>query len=456
MLFYGGVTTKALLFLHDVLWGPFGACLLLAVGCYLTLCAGFPQFTLLGRSLGILRRKPKGEGVTPFQALCTALAATVGTGNIVGVTGAILLGGPGAVFWMWVCGILGMATKFSEVTLASLFRVKRGEEYVGGPMYMITQGLPRRFHFLAVLYSIFGVAAAFGVGNATQISAVAGGFHQILDLLGREETFFGNLLLGLSMSAVVGFVLLGGVHRIARAAEKLVPAAAVGYLLLCLWVIAGNPGALPGALKSIVVGAFSPGALTGGTVGSLFVCLSVGLSRGVFTNEAGMGTASIAYCGSSANSGVEMGILGLLEVFVDTILICTLTALAVLCSGVPIPYGADSGADLAPEIFRAACGPWAAVLLTVFLSVFALATVLGWGLYGTRCGQFLFGNRFSRPFVFAQMAGMTLGAVMKSEIVWLLAETVNGLMVIPNLCALVLLSRELAQTVENYKRDRAV
>ena len=427
----------------------------MAAGAYLTVRASFPQFTLLGRACRILRRKPQGEGVTPFQALCTALAATVGTGNIVGVTGAICLGGPGAVFWMWVCGLLGMATKFSEVTLAGRYRVKRGGDFVGGPMYMITRGLPRRFHGLAVLYCVFGVAAAFGVGNATQITAVAAGFHQILGLFGREASFLSNLLLGLSMSVFVGFVLLGGVRRIGRAAEKLVPAAAMGYILLCLLVILRNPGALPGALKRIVLGAFSPGAFTGGAVGSLFSCLSVGLSRGIFTNEAGTGTASIAYCGSTGNSGVEMGILGLLEVFVDTLLICTLTALAVLCSGVVIPYGIDHGAALAQEVFASACGPWAAVLLTVFLCVFALATVLGWGLYGTRCGQFLFGQRFSRPFAFAQMAGITLGAVMRSEIVWLLAETVNGLMAIPNLCALVLLSRELGQTVENYKRNRA-
>lgn len=453
MLFYGGVITKALLFLHDVLWGPFGAGLLLAAGAYLTVRASFPQFTLLGKAVKILRRKPQGTGVTPFQALCTALAATVGTGNIVGVTGAICLGGPGAIFWMWVCGLLGMATKFAEVTLASRFRVKLGGDFVGGPMYMITRGLPRRYHFLAVLYCVFGVAAAFGVGNATQISAVAAGFHQILGLLGRESTGFLDFLLGLSMALLVGFVLLGGVRRIGAAAEKLVPAAALGYILLCLLVLFRNPAALPTAVERIVLGAFSPRAFTGGAVGSLFSCLSVGLSRGIFTNEAGMGTASIAYCGAAGDSGVEMGSLGLLEVFVDTILICTLTALAVLCSGVSIPYGVDQGAALAQEVFRAACGPWAAVLLTVFLCVFALATVLGWGLYGTRCGQFLFGQRFSRPFAFAQMAGIVLGAVMKSDIVWLLAETVNGLMAIPNLCALLLLSRELALTVQNYKRN---
>ena len=438
------------MFVHDVLWGPAGAALLLAAGAFLTVQAAFPQLTLFGRTLKILGKKPQGEGVTSFQAFCTALAATVGTGNIVGVTGAICLGGPGAVFWMWVCGFLGMATKFAEVTLASRYRVAGDGEYVGGPMYMICRGLPHKFHFLAWLYCIFGVAAAFGVGNATQINAVAGGVHRILASFGVEESLLGNLLLGVGMAVCIGGILLGGAKRIGKTAEKLVPAASLGYVALCLTVIFRRLPLLPGALKAIVQGAFSPRAITGGGVGSIFLCLSVGLSRGIFTNEAGMGTASMAYCGAKGDSGVEMGILGLLEVFVDTIVICTLTALTVLCSGVPIPYGVDAGADLAPEVFRTVCGPWAAGLLTGFLCVFALATVLGWGLYGTRCGQFLFGAGFGKVFAYGQMAGVMLGAILKSRTVWLLAETVNGLMAIPNLVALVLLSRELKKLVKEY------
>lgn len=450
----GGVTTKILFFLHDVLWGPAGAGLLLAAGAFLSIRTCFPQFTLLSDALRILKRPTAENGVSPFQALCTALAATVGTGNIIGVTGAICLGGPGAVFWIWVCGFLGMATKFGEVTLASRYRVKRGEEYMGGPMYMITRAMPERYRFLAVLYSIFGVAAAFGVGNATQINAVVAGVNQILGTLGKQESFLGNLILGTIMAAFIGAILLGGVRGIGSAAEKMVPAASVGYFVLCLIVIFRNWNQLPGAVRQIVTGAFSPGAVTGGGVGSAFLCLSVGMSRGIFTNEAGMGTASMAYCASSGNSGVEMGILGLLEVFVDTIVICTLTALAVLCSGIPIPYGLDCGTTLAPEIFRRACGDWAAVMLTAFLCVFALATVLGWGLYGTRCGQFLFGDRFCRIFVFFQMAGVVIGAVMKSNIVWVLAETVNALMAIPNIAALIFLNAQLREMVLAYKRNR--
>ena len=353
---------------------------------------------------------------------------------------------------MWVCGFLGMATKFSEVSLAGRYRVKAGKEFVGGPMYMITRGLPKRLHFLAAVYCVFGIAAAFGVGNATQVSAVTAGFHQILRSLGGRETLLGDLVLGLVMALCIGAVLLGGVRRIGKTTEKLVPFAAVGYILLCLLVISGNLRALPRALSSIVKGAFSPRAVTGGAVGSLFSCLSVGLSRGIFTNEAGMGTASMAYCASTGEAGVEMGILGLLEVFVDTIVICTLTALAVLCSGVAIPYGLDAGPRLAVEVFGHAGGAWASVMLTGFLCIFALATVLGWGLYGTRCGRFLFGSRFERVFVYAQMAGVVLGTVMQSRTVWLLAETVNALMAFPNLIALVLLSGELKQMVTAYKR----
>ena len=254
------------------------------------------------------------------------------------------------------------------------------------------------------------------------------------------------------MALCIGAVLLGGVRRIGKTTEKLVPFAAVGYILLCLLVISRNLTALPGAFLSIVKGAFSPRAVTGGAVGSLFSCLSVGLSRGIFTNEAGMGTASMAYCASTGEAGVEMGILGILEVFADTIVICTLTALAVLCSGVAIPYGLDAGPRLAVEVFRHAGGAWASVALTVFLCIFALATVLGWGLYGTRCGQFLFGSRFAKTFAYAQMAGVVLGTVMKSQTVWLLAETVNALMAFPNLIALVLLSGELKQMVTAYRQ----
>lgn len=423
--------------------------LLLGTGALLTVRAGFPQLTLLGKARQLLSAPTGEDGVTTRQALCTALAATVGTGNIVGVAGAICLGGPGAVFWMWVSGFLGMATKFAEVTLAGRYQVTRGTEGLGGPMYTISRGMPPRWRFLAQLYSFFGLAAAFGVGNATQVNAVVSGVHQILGSGG----FLGDFLLGLLLAACVGAVLLGGVRRIGRVAERLVPMASFGYVALCVLVMFLRPRALVPAVRSIFRGAFSPGAVTGGAIGSWVRCLGVGCSRGIFTNEAGMGTASMAYSAAPGES-VEKGILGLLEVFTDTIVICTLTALAVLCGGVPIPYGIDRGADLAAQTFTAVCGSWAGIALTAFLCVFAFATVLGWGLYGARCGEFLFGSGFFRVFAWLQMAGVVLGAVMGAQIVWLLAELVNGLMAVPNLAALLYLNKTVKNLTIDYKRGR--
>lgn len=420
--------------------------LLLGTGLLLTVRAGFPQLTLLGKAWQILST-PKGAEVTPRQALCTALAATVGTGNIIGVAGAICLGGPGAVFWMWVSGFLGMATKFAEVTLAGQYQITRGNEQLGGPMYTISRGMPPRWRFLAELYSFFGLAAAFGVGNATQINAVVSGVRQILG----HGSLGGDFLLGLLLAACLGAVLLGGVRRIGRVAEKLVPLASFGYVALCLLVIGLRRQALAPAVRSIFRGAFSPQAVTGGAIFSWVRCLGVGCSRGIFTNEAGMGTASMAYSAAPGES-VEKGILGLMEVFTDTIVICTLTALAVLCGGVPIPYGTDAGADLAAKTFSAVCGSWAGVALTAFLCVFAFATVLGWGLYGARCGEFLFGPGFFRLFAWLQMAGVVLGAVMGAQIVWLLAELVNGLMALPNLAALLYLNQTIQNLTIDYKR----
>ena len=420
--------------------------LLLGTGLLLTVRAGFPQLTLLGKAWHLLSA-PKGTAVTPRQALCTALAATVGTGNIIGVAGAICLGGPGAVFWMWVSGFLGMATKFAEVTLAGQYQITRGDEQLGGPMYTISRGMPPRWRFLAQLYSFFGLAAAFGVGNATQINAVVSGVRQILG----HGSLGGDFLLGLLLAGCLGAVLLGGVRRIGRVAEKLVPLASFGYVALCLLVIGLRRQALVPAVRSIFRGAFSPQAVTGGAIFSWVRCLGVGCSRGIFTNEAGMGTASMAYSAAPGES-VEKGILGLMEVFTDTIVICTLTALAVLCGGVPIPYGTDAGADLAAKTFSAVCGSWAGAALTAFLCVFAFATVLGWGLYGARCGEFLFGPGFFRLFAWLQMAGVVLGAVMGAQIVWLLAELVNGLMALPNLAALLYLNQTIQNLTIDYKR----
>ena len=441
--------------LHDLVWGAPGLILILGTGIYLTVITGFAQVRLfpgaLRRFAGMFRgSKEKKNGISPFQALCTALAATVGTGNLVGVAGAICLGGPGAIFWMWVCGLLGMATKFAEATLAVRYRVRRGTEFVGGPMYMIRQGMEKRFHFLAGVYSFLGVIAAFGVGNATQINAVVTGINNVLTRFGGQASTRGNLLMGLVLAALVGAALLGGAKRIGQTAEKLVPFASACYIVLCAALLVLRADAVPGAFRAIILGAFSPRAVTGGAIGSAFRALSVGCSRGVFTNEAGMGTASIAHASAEVSHPAEQGLMGIMEVFLDTIVICTMTALAILCSGVSIPYGMDVGGDLTTAAFTLVLGDWVSIFLSMFLTCFAFATVLGWGLYGARCGEYLLGPGAWKGFAAFQTAAVVLAAVMKTETVWRLAETVNGLMAIPNLIALLRLSPELKQLTKEY------
>lgn len=440
---------------HDLVWGAPGLVLILGTGVFLTVITGFAQVRLfpgaVRRFAGMFRgSKEKKNGISPFQALCTALAATVGTGNLVGVAGAICLGGPGAIFWMWVCGLVGMATKFAEATLAVRYRVRQGSEYAGGPMYMIRQGMGKRFHFLAGVYSFLGVVAAFGVGNATQINAVVTGVNNVLTRFGGQASTRGNLMMGLVLAVLVGASLLGGAKRIGQTAERLVPFASACYIVLCAVLLVLRAEAVPGAFRAIILGAFSPRAVTGGAIGSAFRALSVGCSRGVFTNEAGMGTASIAHASAEVSHPAEQGLMGIMEVFLDTIVICTLTALAILCSGVSIPYGEDVGGDLTTAAFTSVLGDWVSIFLSMFLTCFAFATVLGWGLYGARCGEYLFGPGAWKGFAAVQTVAVVLAAVMKTETVWQLAETVNGLMAIPNLIALLWLSPEFRRLTKEY------
>ena len=443
--------------LHGILWGAPALVLILGVGLDLTVRTGFVQLTMLGRALRLflqrLRHPGRSKtGMTSFQALCTALAATVGTGNLVGVAGALCIGGPGSIFWMWICGILGMATKYAEVTLAVRYRVRQGREYLGGPMYMIREGLGEKWKGLALCYSFFGVLAAFGVGNAVQINAVISAVNGVVSRWGGRETEAGNLAMGLLLAGVIGAMLLGGALRIGRTAERLVPFAAGAYILLCVAALIARRQALPQALHTILLGAFSPRAATGGALGSAFLSLRVGCARGVFTNEAGMGTASIAHASAEVSHPAEQGLMGLIEVFLDTIVLCTLTALVILTAGVPIPYGVDRGAELTVSAFSRVWGDWAGTAIAIFLGIFAFATVLGWGLYGARCGQFLFGPGAYRKLALAQTAMVVLGSVLQTDTVWLLAETVNGLMAIPNLIALLLLTPELVHLTDQYRR----
>lgn len=446
---------RILIAVHNTVWGIPGLVLILGVGIYLTWMTGFSQITLFPRAVrkffGMLRGGGKQEGVSQFQALCTALAATVGTGNLIGVAGAICLGGPGAIFWMWICGIIGMATKFSEAALAVRYRIRRGNEYVGGPMYTISRGMGKKWMPLAAAYCVFGLLASLGVGNAAQVNAVITGVNSVITRFGGQESQKGNLLIGALLAVGVGMTLLGGAARIGRAAEKLIPVASAGYILLCAFLLIRRAEAIPAAFLSIFQGAFSPQAVTGGILGSSFRALSVGCSRGVFTNEAGMGTASIAHASAQVESPGEQGLMGIIEVFLDTIVICTMTALAILASGVVIPYGRDEGGRLTTAAFASVYGDWVSVALAAFLCCFAFATILGWGLYGARCGEFLFGSRAFRWISLIQTAAILLAAVMKTETVWLLSETVNGLMAVPNLISLAVLSPELGRMVKTYK-----
>ena len=440
---------------NGIIWGAPTLCLILGVGIFLSIQTKWVQFRLFPRALQDFFRKIQpqkcGSGVSSMQALCTALAATVGTGNIAGVAGAIAIGGPGSIFWMWVCALLGMAVKFAEATLAVRYRTEQNGEYLGGPMYMITQALPKKMHFLAWLYAFFGVFAAFGVGNATQINAVITSINGALHTFGISESFQGNLLMGFFLAVLIFFMLTGGAKRIGRIAEFLVPFAAVAYLGLGLFVLICRYEAIPSAFAMILQGAFSPRAVTGGAIGSFFLALRTGVSRGIFTNEAGMGTASIAHAGANVSHPCQQGLMGIMEVFLDTIVICTMTALVILVSGVPIPYGLDTGAALTTAAFQAVCGDWVSIFMAAALCCFAFATVLGWGLYGLRCATFLFGCDVTTKFALLQGITVVIGSLLKTGTVWMLCESVNGLMAIPNLILLALLAKELARLTIQYK-----
>lgn len=441
--------------INGFVWGLPALVLILSVGIMLSVRTCWIQFRLLPsalRSFFLHNKSEKDSGISPYRALCTALAATVGTGNLAGVAGAIVIGGPGAIFWMWICAILGMATKFAEATLAVRYRVQDGSGgYMGGPMYMVQQGMKPKWKPLALVYCFFGVVAAFGVGSATQINAVLGGVNGAVRALGGQESRLANLLIGIGLAVLTAVVLLGGAKRIGAAACFLVPFASVFYIILCVGVLIQNAPAIPSAFSAIFHGAFSPKAVTGGVVGSAFQALRIGASRGVFTNEAGMGTAAMAHGAAQVKHPVEQGLMGIVEVFLDTIVICTMTALVILCSGITIPYGNDLGIQITADAFSFVYGNWVHIPLAIALFCFAFASIIGWGLYGVRCAEYLFGNRMWKCFTVFQMLSIVLGAVLRTGTVWAISETANGLMAIPNLIILMCLSPELLRLVNEYK-----
>lgn len=446
---------------NSFIWGIPAMVCIIGVGLLLSVRTGFLQIrkfpyairTTIGR---IFRRKDASDGaMTPFQAVCTALAATVGTGNIAGVAGAIAIGGPGAVFWMWCSALLGMCTKFAEVTLAVHFRERnKNGELVGGPMYYIKNGLGSRWQFLAVLYSLFGVLTVFGTGNATQVNTIVTAIDSAL--LATESGLNGilptlNLVVGVVVAMMVAMVLLGGVKRIGSVTEKLVPFMALFYIVLALGVVALNYRRFPAVLASIVGGAFDPQAVTGGAIGSVFLSMQKGVSRGIFSNEAGLGTGSIAHACADTHKPVKQGMFGIFEVFADTIVICTLTAMVILCSGVPVGYGSAAGAELTISGFTATYGGWSSIFTAVALCCFAFSTIIGWGLYGSRCIEFLFHtDKVVGPFLVVYSFVSILGATVDLGLLWSIADTFNGLMSIPNLIALLLLSGTVAKLTKEF------
>ena len=446
---------------NSFIWGIPAMVCIIGVGLLLSVRTGFLQLrkfpyaikTTIGR---IFRKKDASDGaMTPFQAVCTALAATVGTGNIAGVAGAIAIGGPGAVFWMWCSALLGMCTKFSEVTLAVHFRERnKNGELVGGPMYYIKNGLGSRWQFLAALYSLFGVLTVFGTGNATQVNTIVTAIDSALLAYGSSLNSIlptVNLVVGVVVAMMVAMVLLGGVKRIGSVTEKLVPFMALFYVVLALGVVVINYRRFPAVLASIVGGAFDPQAFTGGAIGSIFLSMQKGVSRGIFSNEAGLGTGSIAHACADTRKPVKQGMFGIFEVFADTIVICTLTAMVILCSGVPVGYGSAAGAELTISGFTATYGGWSSIFTAVALCCFAFSTIIGWGLYGSRCIEFLFHtDKVVGPFLVVYSFVSILGATVDLGLLWSIADTFNGLMSIPNLMALLLLSGTVAKLTKEF------
>lgn len=445
---------------NNFIWGVPAMICIIGVGLVLSIRTGFLQIREFPYAMKVtigrmFKKKEAADGaMTPFQAVCTALAATVGTGNIAGVAGAIAIGGPGAVFWMWISAILGMCTKFSEVTLAVNFREKNEKgELVGGPMYYIKNGLKKHWHWLAYLFSIFGVLTVFGTGNATQVNTITTAIDSALfdyGIISKDSASTVNLIIGIVLAVLLSLILLGGIKRIGQVTEKLVPFMAVIYIVFAFGVVALNFQNIPHVFASILKGAFSPASVTGGAVGSFFMSMKKGVSRGIFSNEAGLGTGSIAHACADTRKPVKQGAFGIFEVFVDTIVICTLTALVILCSEIPVNYGSAAGAELTILGFTSTYGTWISIFIAVAMCCFAFSTIIGWGLYGSRCIEFLLGPKVNKPFMLVYSLVAIVGATMDLGLMWSIAETFNGLMAIPNLIAVFLLSGVVVKLVKEY------
>ena len=431
--------------LNAFVWGPVMLVLILGTGIILTIGLKAMPWRRMSMGFRLLwqGRESRAAGdITPFNALMTSLSATIGTGNIAGVGTAIAIGGPGAIFWMWCTALVGMATKYAEAVLAVKYReVDKAGNHVGGPMYYIRNGLGRQWHWLAFVFAIFGAIAGFGIGNMVQANSVA---DAVSTNLGVDKW-----VTGVVMAAFVFAVLIGGIKRIAQVAGKLVPLMAIAYLVGGLIVILANVTAVPAALWLIVQHAFTPTAATGGFAGAtVMIAIQMGVARGVFSNEAGLGSAPIAHASAQTNDPVRQGSIAMLGTFIDTLIICTITALVIVMTGTW--NSGESGASLSSAAFGQGLpgvGEW---IVTFGLIIFAFTTILGWSVYGERCVQYLFGQKSVLPFRILWVLAIPLGATVKLAFVWLLADTLNALMALPNLIALLLLSPIVFKMTRDY------
>ena len=450
--------------INGFVWGLPMMVLILGVGIFLSARCGFLQFRhfvhIMKNTLGkAFEKTEKKEGsVSPFKAMCTALAASIGTGNIAGVSGAIAIGGPGAVFWMWVSALFGMCTKYAEVTLAIKYRERNQEgDWVGGPMYYIKNGLGKGWKPLAYLFAAFGALAAFGIGNMTQINTIAGTVNTaiagFIPTTESQQTVIAWVI-AIICAIICAIVLLGGIQRLADVCSLMVPVMALIYIAASLIVILCNITEIPSALGAIVKGAFAPSSVAGGLAGvGIKTAITKGVGRGIFSNEAGLGSAPIAHAAADVDHPVKQGIFGVFEVFMDTIVVCTMTSLVVLLGvGVQnIEYGNDIGANLTILGFESIFGTgFPAVAVAVCLSLFALSTVLTWALYGTRCVEFLFGHKASKVYQVIFCLFACIAGTVELSLAWSIADTLNGLMAIPNLIALAFLSPMVVKLTKEY------
>ncbi|MCH5277806.1 MAG: sodium:alanine symporter family protein [Desulfovibrionaceae bacterium] len=445
------VVTAVITPINDVVWGPIMLVLLLGTGLFLTFGLRFLTWRDIPRGFKLMWRGRakldhlEGE-LSPFNALMTALAATVGTGNIVGVATAILIGGPGALFWMWCTAMVGMATKFAETVLAVQYReVTPAGNVVGGPMYFIKNGLGKNWLWLGTLFAIFGGLAGFGIGNLTQTNAISG----VLAKFGISPWITAGVLF-----VLLGIVVVGGVQRIGAVSGKLVPFMALFYILTALIIIVVHIDRVPEIFMLVIREAFSPSAAQGGFAGAtVWLAIRYGVARGVFSNEAGLGSAAIAQATATVDNPVTMGLIGMLGTFIDTIIVCSMTGFAILVTGVWTAPGAN-GATLTSVAFASGLPPflqgWGDILVTIALALFAFSTILGWCVYSERCWVFLLGDKALKPFRLIFTIVAPIGAVSQLDTAWLVADTLNALMAIPNLVGLLLLSPVLFKLVNDY------